>query len=303
MQELEHHIVTLRYALEDYLYIRQLKPATIKDYRQVFARCLGDWLDLPLDRISKDMVEQRHKELGRTARRGNGEAQANYAMRVLSAVCNFAINKYEPSPIGSNPVSRLSAVGQWNRLKRRRRIIKPDQMPSWWSAVCDMPNEAASDYFQLLMLTGLRRSEAATIKWTDVDFGNWTFTARDTKNGDDHELPMSDYLADLFRSRYRHRRINNEYVFPGRGPGEHLSLWYKGHSTVCKVGGVEFTPHDCRRTFLTVADSLQLEFALIKRLANHRQGDVTTGYLCSAEPLRKPLQRITDEILRQAKLR
>lgn len=47
-----------------------------------------------------------------------------------------------------------------------------------------------ADYLTLLLLTGLRRSEGAQLKWADVDFAEKTLTVRETKNGDDHVLPL-----------------------------------------------------------------------------------------------------------------
>jgi integrase len=61
-----------------------------------------------------------------------------------------------------------------------------------------------------------------------------------------------------------------------------------------------FTLHDLRRTFITVAESLDIPAYAIKRLVNHKlSGDVTAGYIVGdVERLRAPMQRITDYLLR-----
>ncbi len=63
-----------------------------------------------------------------------------------------------------------------------------------------------------------------------------------------------------------------------------------------EISGVEFTFHDLRRTFITVAESLDISSYAIKRLVNHKNGnDVTEGYIVSnIDRLRAPMQRITD---------
>ena len=68
---------------------------------------------------------------------------------------------------------------------------------------------------------------------------------------------------------------------------------------VIETSRVTFTPHDLRRTFITVAESLDISAYALKRLANHKMAnDVTAGYIIGdAERLRIPMQRITDYLL------
>ena len=70
------------------------------------------------------------------------------------------------------------------------------------------------------------------------------------------------------------------------------------------IAGVTWRPHDLRRTFVTVAESLDVSPYAIKALVNHagaerqRPGDVTAGYVSlGVERLRAPMQRITDRLL------
>ncbi len=60
------------------------------------------------------------------------------------------------------------------------------------------------------------------------------------------------------------------------------------------------TPHDLRRTFITVAESLDISAYAAKRLVNHKMsGDVTAGYIIAdVELLRDPMQKITDHLLK-----
>lgn len=68
-----------------------------------------------------------------------------------------------------------------------------------------------------------------------------------------------------------------------------------------KESGVAFTMHDLRRTFITVAESLDISAYAVKRLVNHKMNnDVTAGYIVNdVERLRKPMQTITDYFLLQ----
>ena len=68
--------------------------------------------------------------------------------------------------------------------------------------------------------------------------------------------------------------------------------------------GVDFTIHDLRRTFLTIAESIDIGPFTLKRLVNHKtadNNDVTAGYIVvDIERLNKATQRITDHILKTA---
>lgn len=74
---------------------------------------------------------------------------------------------------------------------------------------------------------------------------------------------------------------------------------------VIKTTDIQFTAHDLRRTFITIAESLDIPAYALKRLLNHKMnGDVTTGYIIlDVERLRKPMQMIADFILRQMALK
>ena len=99
---------TLNEAYRAYLLTRKgLKPNTLHDYKRCIEGALADWLDKPLASITKDMVEERHRKLG-----AKSEARANNVMRVLRALFNYAMSKYEGQDgkllIATNPVNRLS---------------------------------------------------------------------------------------------------------------------------------------------------------------------------------------------------
>ncbi len=59
----EPSVLTLRSALEQFLASRNIKPETKRCYRGLIERNLPDWLDLPLNEITKNMCEEKHKAL------------------------------------------------------------------------------------------------------------------------------------------------------------------------------------------------------------------------------------------------
>lgn len=299
MQQLSGvRFVTLRSVWAEYQLTGRLKESTKKGYQKAITAGLADWLDTPVVEISKDGVQLRHREL--TER---GPALANQVMRVLKALLNFAKARFELSTF-MNPVARLSEVRAWNKVKKRKSMVQPSQMADFYRSILSLSNTVARDYFLLLLFTGVRKMEGARLRWTDIDFAGGTILVRDTKNGEDYTVPMSTFLHEMLSDRHRRRKNQKhpgEYVFQGRMAGTHISDWRASQAQLIKRSGVKFKIHDLRRTFITTGDSLDIQKHVLKALVNHSSGDVTDDYIIpSIARLRKPMQLITDEILRQA---
>jgi integrase len=291
--------ITLIETFEDYLKTRKdLKPGTIHDYTRSINWACQDWLSRPITEISKDMVEIRHRDLGKRS-----HARANNAMRVLRALFNHGRNKYDDAQgnpiILVNPVDRLSRNRAWYKIERRQTLIKPHQLKPWFDASMQLNNITTRDYLHFLLFTGLRRSEAARLQWTEVDFQGRTVTFLDTKNSRVHVLPFSPFVEDLLKNRYNER--TSPFVFPSAAECGYLTEPRTAVDRVVGLSGVSFTLHDLRRTFITMAESLNIPGYALKQLLNHKDpNDVTAGYIISGvERLRKPMEEIAAYIITQ----
>lgn len=320
---------TLAEVMEQYLESRVLRPKSVKDYRGIMERLLTDWQEKPVTQITRDMVQRRHAKITKE----NGPAVANTSMRVLRAVLNYAAASIEDEDgkpiITDNPVTRVSATRSWNRIERRRTLIREHELPAWWKgidALADDPRdegghllhdedghqirkgrkaEVVRDYLKFLILTGLRREEAARLEWKNVSLAGGYFTIPSTKNHEPHTLPLSDYLQEILERRRDGAGEKDIYVFPGDGKSGHLVEPRKQIAKVVKHSDVQFTLHDLRRTFVTIAEGLDIPAYALKRLLNHKNdADVTAGYIVAdTERLRGPMQKITDYVLKASGVR
>lgn len=289
--------LSLEKLLADYLEQRQLKEKTSKDYVRFTKRCLGDWLKLPIVDITRDMVQKRHLELSK-----EHAAQANYTMRILRALFKYAIAVYEDADgkplLTINPVDRLKHARLWNKVPRRQTVIRPHQLKAWFKAVSELSNLEARDVLLLELFTGLRRSEALGLKWKNVDFQHKVISIKDTKNNTEFVLPMSTHLQELLEKRSQISG-SKEHVFPSpTKAGAPISDIRESIKQVIKQSGVEFTEHDLRRSFETIAESLDISYYTLKRLLNHKTGsDPTAGYIVtSAERMREASQKVADSL-------
>jgi len=292
----EVEAVTLDTAVTDYLETRDLKPNTVKDVRYLMGWGLDDWQSKKLTAITPDMVERRHKALCERS-----PACANRTMRYLRAVMNFAMAKYS-APDGSpilpvNPVARLTLTKAWKRIDRRRTVIRPHELQPWWKSLESLTNRHHADLFRFILMTGLRKSEALGLTWGDIDFHSRLLTIEDTKARRPHALPLTDYLVDLLKER---KGLSvSEHVFADH-KGRVVANFRYSQDRVALLSGVRFCIHDLRRTFITVAESLDIPAYALKMLLNHATGaDVTAGYIViGVERLREPMQKITDYVLK-----
>lgn len=294
---------TLQEVFDDYKTARKsLKPSTQADMVKWLNSVFPDWLTLPVNKLTPAMVVKRHRDWGTE----HSKAGANLAMRYLRALLNFAQANDKDDQgrplLVQNPVRILSETRAWYRVDRRQTIIQPHQLGPWVQAVQALSSPDHRDYFMTVLLTGLRRNEALGLTWADVDLEARTLTVRDPKNHQDHTLPLSDHLLELLTRRQAAATTETVFADP---QGRRLSNFRYAQASVEKASGVAFCIHDLRRTFATLAESLDIPAYALKRLLNHANGaDVTAGYIVtSTERLRAPMQKITDFVLKTAGLR
>src|SRR5262249_2388655 len=148
-----------------------------------------------------------------------------------------------------------------------------------------LPNEIPRTYIALMLLTGMRRSEAAGLRWEDINFkaGTFRIPGTRTKNARPLALPMVDLVRDLLVARRAAGLESGGWVFPspsGRGPGHLGNNLMHVFDEIEKTCGVRVSAHDLRRTFITIAESTDIPWAALKALVNHHMGSgITEGYV------------------------
>ncbi len=291
--------ITLKEVREEYFRTKaDLKPNTITTYTKLTDLYLSDWLSRSIRSITKEMVAVRHSKIGKE----KGIHPANNTMRTLRALFNFARAQQEDLP--ENPVQRLTSTRQWYKTDRRQSIIMPSQIAAWYQEVLKVPNPDQKDLLLLILFTGLRREEACTLLWRNVNFEDRILTVEGTKNGSSHSLPLSGYLYELLKVRkaVHDQGGSGEFVFAGAGKSGHISAPYKRIKEISEATGIKFCLHDLRRTFVSIAESLDISYSALKKLLNHSTAnDVTQGYIVvSVDRLRGPMDKVSRRILELA---
>ena len=280
--------ITLLELMTKYIDQKGLKlcPSTAADYQKKLNEGFPDWLNKPVNTITREMVAKRHKKLS-----GNSTSKDN-KMRVLRLLMNsaLALKIIDESP---TDVLKKAELDLWSKPIRKTRIIPADRLKDWYGAVLELSNLKAKTYLLLLLYTGLRANEALYLDWKNVDFKNDTLTVMDTKNHSNFTTYIPSQLKPYMRNL---QTLTGEsvFVFTGNNADGVMAIPRWPLDQITNKTGIEFSSHDLRRTFATIAEASLLPETIIKRLLNHAtDNNVTGGYIrTESNTMKQAIDRI-----------
>lgn len=137
---------------------------------------------------------------------------------------------------------------------------------------------------QLALLTGCRSGEVVAARWRDIDLQGKVWSIHETKNGEPHDVMLSDQAIELLNYR---RGIDDTWVFPSPRKGEHIAqkalglAQYVARQEEGKAKDpieVGWTVHDLRRTVATGLARLGCPRVVQDRILNHVDSSVAAIY-------------------------
>lgn len=264
---------------------------TVKDYRQQFDAYLSAWHDRKLPSIKRPEVERLHNRLGEV----NGQHTANRALALLRAIFNSAIDDGECE---SDPTKGVRAFEELSR----ERFIESDEMPKFWKALHDEPNEKARDFILLLLLTGQRKSNVLAMRWEDVNLTRGTWTLPHTKTGR-HAIPLTPAVLAILKRRQKSREANCPYVLPGRHGQEHLKDVYGFWRAIVRRAGLDnLRLHDLRRSMGSWQAATGASLNVIGKTLGHTRPETTAIYSrLGMQPVLEAMQAATKAMMKAAK--
>ncbi len=281
-------------------------PRSISTIELEVEKHLGHWTARRLDEITRTDCRELHEQL--TA--SSGPYLANRVMRHVRALWNTALKEHE---LPANPTIAV----HWNEEERRQEPIQWNKLPTWREAVDELESATRRDYQLVVLLTGLRRMDAATIRWEHVDWKERTLHRPTPKGGKDRafSVPLSRECMKILKRRHAENVDDAGWAFPtdalkDRACVQCEALGLPPHRKGTKThlaepkedGDVLVSPHRLRDTYTTALAALDPPVSgyVIDVLTNHRppRGSVTAGYInLATDDLRDAQERVTKFLL------
>jgi integrase len=253
-----------------YLERHAVNKKSIKDdERRIEAHILPLWRNLKASGIKRADVAALHSKTGKR----NGIYEANRLLALLSKMFQLAELWGVVEEGSPNPASGIAKFKE----EKRDRWVTPEELPFLLAAITMEPNLSARNAIWMYLLTGLRKEELLTAKWSDIDHARKEIKISDTKNGKAHYLPLS--AAALECLRQVPRLEGNPYIITGKKEGRHLVNVSKAWGRIRAVAGIEDVRiHDLRRTVGSWLAQSGNSLHLIGRVLNHTNTSTTAIY-------------------------
>ncbi|HBV8276652.1 tyrosine-type recombinase/integrase [Klebsiella pneumoniae] len=313
------------------------KPNTLSVLDKAENR-LKEWAGLRVKDLTGNEILRKFDEIASRARTASEQTfrWANVAVKhaIEIEAGNAQTQQRQPS-LSYNPFSILKVQKKFRtrseledsyKAKGVRNPLSPkDTLGRFLSALHNKRsfNRLGCDYLLLTVLLGARKEETASLCWREaltgeeakttnyVDLENRIIRFYDTKNRNDHELPICDAVKIILEDRRdivqeaETRQERLMWVFPARSKRSKVGHYSDSKSLreyLCQEAGIfKLGMHDLRRTFGRVAEELT-SYAVVKRLLNHRNTtDPTERYaIPDNERIYEALQRIELHMLMTA---
>lgn len=313
------------------------KPNTLNVLSKAENR-LSEWSGLRVKDLTGNEILRKFDEIASRARTAAEQTfrWANVAVKhaIEIEAGNAQTQQRQPS-LSYNPFSILKVQKKFRtrseledsyKAKGVRNPLSPkDTLGRFLTALHNKRsfNRLGCDYLLLTVLLGARKEETASLCWRElltdedarttsyVDLHNRVVRFYDTKNRNDHELPICDAAKRILEDRrdivldVETRPERRRWVFPARSSRSKVGHYSDSKSLreyLClEADIVKLGMHDLRRTFGRVAEELT-SYAVVKRLLNHRNTtDPTERYAVpDEERVFEALQRIELHMLMTA---
>jgi integrase len=258
--------LTLKSVIDDYLEARQrnMRPRSFLETARHLRTHWAPLHKLPVAGITRLTIAGRLREIANS----NGPVAADRTRSSLSALFAWAIGE---GIVESNPVTGTNKASE---ATPRDRTLSDEELVAIWHAA---PTNHYGAIVRLLILTGQRRDEIGSMRWSEIDLEERTLTlpSERTKNKSKHVVPLSDLAVDIIESVGV--RAGRDLVFGSDAGG--YSGWSRSKEDLDnKLELKQWTLHDIRRTVRTGLGKLSVLPHVSEAVLNHLPAKLIRTY-------------------------
>lgn len=210
----------------------------------------------------------------------NTPGAANEFWSKTRAFFSWCMNKAKVPEAHPTFAYRLEKPTREDKLDQEEvgRALSDEELAKVWMATT---SDHFGRYVRFLILSGCRRTEAGLSrrKMREVHKGAkmvLVLPKRITKSGRNHNVPVTPQIEALLKSCEEDAR--SDLYFPSWVTGRAMSGWTSQFDKLVERSGVEFTPHDIRRTFRTGLDILGVDEDIGEICVNHARKGLEAIY-------------------------
>lgn len=245
------------------------KKSWQEDEKRINNRILPEWSTHRIEAINKSDIALLHNKIGIKA-----PYEANRVLALISKMFEVAI---EWGIVDENRVNPASRIKKFKEVKRDRWVSE-SEMPKLMEAIYAEENIYARYAILTYLLTGMRKNEVLTLKWSDINWDTKKIRLGDTKAGRVHYVPISTVAEDILK---KIPKVNGcSYIFAGRDGGDtHLINISKPWDRIRKQADLpDVRLHDLRRTVGSWMAQSGHSLQVIGKVLNHSSEKTTKIY-------------------------
>ncbi|RBO82605.1 tyrosine-type recombinase/integrase [Marinomonas aquiplantarum] len=220
--------------------------------------------------------------------------QKDYALSTIKGVLGTLKTAFtrasELGLISTNPTKHITFSSfTTTQPDSKPGKLKPHDLPNLVAAINRQPHMKRV-FFMTQLLHGTRIGETCLAKWSHFSSNmlEWYLPAENTKNGNEHRLPITQQAMDLIASLPK----QSDYVFSANGTSpiakRTVERWYQSLSDDV---GIKFTSHDIRKLARDCWQDMGIDWVIGEMLLNHERDGLDKRYMHthSREQMRKAL--------------
>jgi integrase len=262
-----------------------LKNQTEKSYFSFWKNHISPNIgDKSISEISLDDIECIHLKL---------KDKPTTANRVLSLVSKF-FSWCEKKGFVNDALSLSKKLVRYQENKILR-FLSQKQMKDIWKTIerlqkSDKLNKIPANALKLIILTGARKNEILSLKWTDLDLDNYRIILSDSKTGF-KVIYLSQQAVDILNGMDR----DDPFVFPSKSASGHLFDLQWQWQLILKEADLNgrWRIHDLRHGFASTAVNNGGSLSYIGFLLGHKRSSTTERYAHVAE---NPAQALLNKV-------
>jgi integrase len=246
-------------------------------------------------RFMSDIAKGKTAVIAKTGKHGlarvtGGKGTASRTVGLLGGILSFAVDEGVRT---ENPAIGIKRYPD----SKGERFLSPAELARLGETMSNLEGTEvlAVPVIRLLILTGCRKNEILSLKWSEVDFSIGCLRLADSKTGQKIVMlgaPALQTLASLPKQE------GSDYVFPAMKGDKHYVGLPKAWERIRKQAGLDDVRlHDLRHSFASVGAGAGMGLQVVGKLLGHKDPKTTARYSHIADdPARAAADRISGNI-------